>query len=101
MVICALYGLKSSALQIRNHNTETLGNKVVFNSSLVDPNLWYKASTSSDGFDYYVYILVKVDGLLIMDKFPQIYTEIVKTNFTVKPSVIEDTKYYLGDDVGK
>ena len=85
VVICALYGLKSSAPQFRNHLTETLGNKLGFKSSLADPNLCYNAITSPDGFEYFLYILVYVGDLLIIDKFTQRYMEIVKTSFTVNP----------------
>ena len=85
VVICALYVLKSSAPQFRNNLTETLGNKLGFKSSLTDPNLCYNAITSPDGFEYFLYILVYVGDLLIIDKFTQRYMEIVKTSFTVNP----------------
>ena len=48
-----------------------------------------------------MYIIVYVDNLLIIDKFPQRYKEMVKSSFTVKPSRIEEPKSYLGSDVGK
>ena len=71
--IHALYGLKYIALQLRNHLSEILGNKLGFRYSLADPDLWYKASTSPDGFDYYSYIIVYMDDLLIINKFPHRY----------------------------
>ena len=40
VVICALYGLKSSALYFRNHIAENLGNKLGFKPSLANPDLW-------------------------------------------------------------
>ena len=45
VVIRALYGLKSSALQFHNHLANTLGNRLGFRSSLADPDLWMKAET--------------------------------------------------------
>ena len=66
VVIPALYGLKYSALQFRNHIAETLGNKLCFVSSLTDSDLCYKSSTSSDLFEYYLYILVYIYDLIIM-----------------------------------
>ena len=101
VVVRALYGLKSSALQFRNHLGETLGNKLGFKSSLADPDLWYKAATDSNGFEYYSYILVYVDDLLIIDKEPKRYMEMIQQSFTVKPSSIEEPKSYLGADVNK
>lgn len=99
-VVRALYGLKSSALQFRNHLAETLGNKLGFKSSLADPDLWYKPIVSADGFEYYSYILVYVDDLLIIDKEPKAFMEMIKTSFTVKPDSIEEPKAYLGANVG-
>ncbi|GFH48973.1 Blackbeard [Chaetoceros tenuissimus] len=52
VVVRALYGLKSSALQFRNHLAATLGNKLGFKSCLADPDLWYKACIDSDGNEY-------------------------------------------------
>ena len=85
MVIRALYGLKYSSLQFRKYLAETLGNKLGFESSLVNTDLWYKSITSPDGFEYFLYILVYVGDLLIIDKFTQRYMEIVKTSFKVNP----------------
>ena len=101
VVIRALYGLKSSALQFRNHLADTLGNRLGFKSSLADPDLWYKASTDASGFQYYSYILVYVDDLLIIDKQPAKFMEMIQQKFTVKPSSIEEPKSYLGADIKK
>ena len=101
VVVRALYGLKSSALQFRNHLADTLGNHLGFKSSLADPDLWYKASTDNKGFEYYSYILVYVDDLLIIDKAPKRFMDQVQQKFTVKPSSIEEPKSYLGADISK
>ena len=101
VVIRALYGLKSSALQFRNHLADTLGNKLGFKSSLADPDLWYKAATDTAGNKYYSYILVYVDDLLIIDKIPQRYMKQIQESFTVKPDSIEEPKTYLGADISK
>lgn len=66
-----LNGLKSSALQFCNHLAATLGNKLGFQCCLADPHLWYKACIDSNGNEYYAYILVYVDDLLIIDKEPK------------------------------
>ena len=76
IVVRALYGLKSSALQFRNCLAETLGNRLGFRLSLADPDLWYKPMTSKDGFEYYAYILVYVDDLLIIHKDPKVFDTI-------------------------
>ena len=101
VVVRALYGLKSSALQFRNCLAEALGNKLGFKSSLADPDLWYKPMTDSSGFEYYAYILVYVDDLLLIMKEPKEAMAKIKESFTVKPSSIEEPKSYLGADIGK
>jgi hypothetical protein len=101
IVVRALYGLKSSALQFRNCLAETLGNRLGFKSSLADPDLWYKPMTSKDGFEYYAYILVYVDDLLIIHKDPKEFMTQIQESFTVKPSSIGEPKSYLGADIGK
>ena len=68
VVMRALYGLKSSTLQFRNFLTDILPNRMGFSSSLADPDLWYKAVTKSDGSEYYSYILVYVEDVLIIDE---------------------------------
>ena len=101
VVVRALYGLKSSALQFRNFLAETIGNTLGFKSSLADPDLWYKPSTDTNGFQYYSYILVYVDDLLIIDKSPSSYMAQIQQNFKVKESSIEEPKTYLGADTTK
>ena len=101
VVVRALYGLKSSALQFRNHLAETLGNKLGFKSSLADPDLWYKPCTSKDGLKYYAYILVYVDDVCLIDKEPASLVEMIKQSFTVKPDSIGEPMMYLGADMKK
>jgi hypothetical protein len=101
VVVRALYGLKSSALQFRNHLAETLDNRLGYKSSLADPDLWYKPMTDSTGFKYYAYILVYVDDILIINKDPQKDMAMIQSDFTVKKSSIEEPKSYLGADINK
>jgi hypothetical protein len=101
VVVRALYGLKSSALQFRNHLAATLGNKLGFKSCLADPDLWYKACIDADGNEYYAYILVYVDDLLIIDKNPKRFMAQVQSDFTVKKESIGPPDRYLGADTRK
>lgn len=101
VVVRALYGLKSSALQFQNHISDVVGNKLGFTSSLADPDVWYRASTKPNGDKYYAYILVYVDDVLIIDSTPHKYMEILKASYTVNPSSIGVPKTYIGADIGK
>ncbi|GFH50430.1 hypothetical protein CTEN210_06904 [Chaetoceros tenuissimus] len=101
VVVRALYGLKSSALQFRNHLAAKLGNKLGLKSCLADPDLWYKPCIDSDGSEYYSYILVYVDDLLIINKNPKRFMERIQGDITVKKESIGPPDRYLGADVRK
>ena len=79
----------------------TLGNHLGFTSSLADPDVWYKPETKEDGSQYYSYVLVYVDDLLIIDKNPSRYMDMVKSDFTIKPGSVEIPSMYLGAEIGK
>ena len=55
---------------------------------------------TSDGIDYYAYILIYVDDILILDNPEQIMI-LLKDIYTVKPSSIGEPKVYLGVDISK
>ena len=50
VVVPALYGLKSSALQFRNHLAATLGNKLGFKSCLADPDVTLQEQAQGEWF---------------------------------------------------
>ena len=47
---------------------------------------------TSDGIDYYAYILVCVDDILIIDKNPKQFMDLLKDTYTVKPSSTGEPK---------
>ena len=55
----------------QKHFTDVIEIKFNFGSFVVDPDLWYRAMTTMCGTTYYEYILVYVDDILIIDKFPE------------------------------
>jgi hypothetical protein len=101
VIVRALYGLKSSALAWRNHISSVIGNQMGFKSSLADPDVWMKPMVDRNGFAYYAYILVYVDDVLIIDKEPSRFMEMLKDNYTVKPDSIGVPERYLGADIRK
>ena len=72
-----------------------------FTSSLADPDLWYKPETKRDGSEYYSYILVYVDNVLIIDEDPKQFMEMIQASVTIKPESIDGPKTYLGADLSK
>lgn len=72
LIVRALYGLKSSGQAWRTMLSQSL-QELGFSSSLADPDVWYKPNTKPDGFQYYSYIMVYVDDLMIIDHDPMQY----------------------------
>ena len=101
LIVRALYGLKSSALQWQNHLADVLANKLGFVSSLADPDLWYKPATKPNGEKYYSYLLVYVDDILVIDINPSKYMAMLQEAYTVRKETIEEPKKYLGADISK
>ena len=85
----------------RNHLAGTLGNKLGFKSSLADLDVWIKPAVDDSGFEYYSYIFVYSDDILIIDKAPEQYMEMLKDSYKIKPESIDEPKRYLGADVSK
>ena len=63
-----LYGLKSSALARNNYLEDLLGNYMGFTSFITNPDIWFNSSTEKYINQYYTYILVYVDDIIIMDR---------------------------------
>ena len=57
--------------------------------------------TAINGTAYYAYNLVYVNDILIIDKKPGRFIDLLKENYTVKPSSIGEPKVYLGADISK
>ena len=56
---------------------------------------------TSEKVEYYAYILVYVDDILIIDKNSNRFIDLLKDTYTVKPSSIGEPKVYLGADISK
>jgi hypothetical protein len=67
VIVRALYGLKSSGAMWRSHFAAHL-REMGLTSSLGDPDVWLRAAEKPDKSEYYEYILVYVDDLLIVSK---------------------------------
>jgi hypothetical protein len=65
LIVRALYGLKSSGAAWRAHPANTL-HQLGFLSCLADPDVWFRPATKPCGFQYYEYVLVYVDDLLVL-----------------------------------
>ncbi|KAL7525384.1 hypothetical protein ACHAXR_000985, partial [Thalassiosira sp. AJA248-18] len=66
IIVCAIYGLKSSGAAFRKHLGECMSG-LGYKPCLAGPDLWLKPQSRDAGTSYYSYILCYVDGVLVVD----------------------------------
>ena len=72
-----------------------------FQSSYADNDVWMKANTKSDGTEYYSYILIYVDAILIVSDDPSHSMKQPQVAYYVKEDSIGTPKLYLGTEIKK
>lgn len=92
IVVRAMYGLKSSGAAWHAKFSETL-HSMGFQSSLADPDVWMRPATSESGFEYYEYILVYVDDILVLSVSPQPIMQTVQQAYRLKEPPTAPTTY--------
>ena len=101
IIVRALYGLKGSGASYRNHIAKCMRH-LGYESCLADPDLWLKAKTRpEDGFQYYSYVLIYVDDILIISHEAMEDLSNIDYYFKMKPSSIGDPDIYLGSKIRK
>jgi hypothetical protein len=94
IIVRAMYGLKSSGAAWHAKLSETL-RSMDFKPSYADPDIWYKPATKSCGFEYYEYILVYVDDILVLSAAPLPLMETICLAYRLKEDPVPP-KNYLG-----
>ena len=95
MVIRALYGMKSSARDFRNHLRDCMDH-MGYQSCLTEPDLWMRMSKMDNGLDYYGYILLYVDDWLVVSQYPKDTLIRLGKYFPLKPESVGPPKLYMG-----
>ena len=95
----ALYGLKSSGASWRNMLSETIMNDLGFEPTKADPDV-YRRPAEKDGFEYYEYIFVYVDDLLVLSKEPRQWIERLQQVYELRDDTIGPPEIYLGALIG-
>ena len=101
VIICALYGLKTSANAWRQALCLTLNKKMGFEFSLADNDVWFKRCSRPDGTEYYSYILIYTDNILIVSHSPSFYMTQIQQAYYVKKESIGPPTQYLGQQIKK
>jgi len=94
IIVRAMYGLKSSGAAWHAKLSETLRG-MNFRPSYADPDVWMRAASKDCGFQYYEYILVYVDDILVISAAPSPVMKTIQKAYRLKeePST---PKTYLG-----
>jgi len=92
VIIKVLYGLKTSRAACHAHFAENL-HSMAFTSSLADLDVWYHAESKPDGFEYYAYILVYVDGILVISSRAEDIMRILAKSFRLKDGYGSPSRY--------
>jgi hypothetical protein len=99
LIVRALYGLKSSGAAWRAHLANTL-QQLGYKSCLADPDVWLRPAVKDDGFQYYEYVLVYVDDLLVLSQQGDKTMKALEDFYRLKVGFAEPTRY-LGAEVKK
>jgi hypothetical protein len=94
IVVRAMYGLKSSGAAWHAQLSSTLMS-MNFQPSLADPDVWIHAASKRDGYEYYEYILVYVDDLIVISHDPGKAMQTIQTAYRLKEEPTPP-KTYLG-----
>jgi hypothetical protein len=99
IIVKALYGLRSSGSAWHSHFSDHL-RSMGFTPSRADMDMWYRKQRRPNGSEYYEYLAVYVDDVLIVSHDPQaIVKEIEAKPFELKGGGAPDT--YLGATIGR
>jgi hypothetical protein len=97
LIVRALYGLKSSGAAWRAHLANTL-HQLGHSSCLADPDVWFHPARKPDGFEYYEYVLVYVDNLLVLSHHGGKTIKALQDFYRLKDGFAVPTRY-LGAEV--
>jgi hypothetical protein len=94
IVVRAMYGLKSSGAAWHAQLSSTLQD-MNFTPSLADPDVWMRPSAKPNGEEYYEYILVYVDDILVISHDPNQAMTTIRLTYRLKEEPTPP-KTYLG-----
>lgn len=92
LIVQALYGLKSSGAAWRAHLASTLAS-LGFHSCLADPDVWYHSANKADGYEYYEYVLVYVDDVLVFSHAGRCIMFALEEFYRLKDGFSKPTQY--------
>jgi hypothetical protein len=100
LIVKALYGLRSSGAQWREHMANTL-RTAGFTSCKADADVWMRPAVKANGTKYYEYVLCYVDDILCGSEHPQKIMDYLASVYTLKEGSVKEPDVYLGADIKK
>ena len=100
VIVRSLYGLKSSGASFRNHLAMCMRD-LGYESCLADADVWMKRAKRSDGVDYYEYVLIYTDDILVISENPKETLLRLGKYFPLKKGSLGTPDTYLGAKVSK
>jgi hypothetical protein len=97
IIVKALYGLKSSGAAWHSVLAEVI-HSMGFQASLADPDIWYREATKENGFEYYEYLLVYVDEILVLSHKAKYIMTTIESLYQLKEPATSPTTY-LGSTI--
>ena len=92
----ALYGGKVAGRDFWHHLRECMA-RLGFTSSRADPDVWLRLSKRSTGEDYYEYVLLYVDDVLVIsERAEAVLRNEIGKDWVLKPESIGPPSQYLG-----
>jgi hypothetical protein len=92
IVVRAMYGLKSSGAAWHAKFSKTL-RSMEFTPSYADPDVWMRPATNEKGKEYYEYILVYVDDILVLSHAPSPIMKTIQIAYRLKKSPAGPSQY--------
>ncbi len=97
IIVRAMYGLKSSGAAWHTQLSSTL-HSMGFKPTFADPDVWIRHASRPDGHEYYNYVLVYVDDLLILSHDPKLIMMTIQKEYRLKEEPTPP-KTYLGSTI--
>jgi hypothetical protein len=101
IIIRALYGLKSSGAEWKKTFSDYIRYTLGYEPCIgADDNIYIRAEKTTDGREYYSYIVEYVDDVLCIHISPEKVLNIINRDYILKDMPVQPTMY-LGADISK
>jgi hypothetical protein len=98
MIVRALYGLKSSGACWHDHMAQTLRD-LANKTCIADHDVWMKPKVKQTSEEYWEYVLIYSEDILVVSHDPQAVMHSLTTAYTLQEGSVVPPTTYLGADI--